>query len=129
MQELIHSLQRSPLFGLQEKGYMSIHDFDSGSVDKHTQDEEALKKLQEKQPVQPAQVMVMAEKLNASPLALAELLRIGDLSDQFQQLNTLAEQGDETARIKAEILGAELMELIQYHNQRFDPLDFSRLFQ
>lgn len=110
---------------------MSTHDFDSGTVDvdNNIQSEESLKNLQQKQPVHPAQVMMLAEKLNASPLAVAEMVHIADLSDQYSQLIALAEQGDETARIKAARLAAELMELVQHHNQRFGPLDLNRLHQ
>ena len=46
---------------------------------------------------------------------VAEALAIGNLSARIEQLQVLAEQGDEAARIESEKLVAEIMERAQHY--------------
>ena len=101
---------------------MSINNFDDQSCypnpsNKNTQEEKSIEKAQPAEPLHPDQVMEMAKRLNMPLSVAAELADIPNLTRQLDEVTALAEQGNEEARIVAEILMVELRRRAEnYHS-------------
>lgn len=101
---------------------MPINNFDDKSFhlhssNKNNQDKKSIKKAQPEGALHPAQVMEMAKRLNMPLSVAAELADIPNLTRQLDEVSALAEQGNEEARVVAEILMVELRRRAEnYHS-------------
>jgi hypothetical protein len=87
------------------------------SSNKNNQDEKSIEKAPPEEALHPAQVMEMAKRLNMPLSVAAELADIPNLTRQLDEASALAEQGNEEARIEAEILMVELRRRAEnYHS-------------